>query len=344
MSALASPSPDELEVAVGEPEPDLKSVKDVKLRRKIARVMHGSALEAVFETVVKRTARRCILLRESLSLRSMKASCGRQRPRRSVCEAELELDEGHRRACSRPRQSYSAMSRSGLPTGARPTVDTTWRPAAPRTLRFRGTPRKSSFLKVPPAVEALAAMMQSATQQIFANRPVVLEGYASRRSPSVEDRLAATPDALWAFRPLLDTPASRDMDAHAHDLAQAVGELRDADVLLEDMSGQAAGVINGHAGLHHLEEALSAHRLQKRDAARAALQGKDWSALQLYLALLPRSLEEVKSLDRPVAKFASEALAASWKKVAKKGERIASLKGEDHHKMRKLLKKLRYIV
>ena len=38
--------PGELEGAVVKPEPDLKSVKDAKLRREIARVMHGSALGA----------------------------------------------------------------------------------------------------------------------------------------------------------------------------------------------------------------------------------------------------------------------------------------------------------
>ena len=132
--------------------------------------------------------------------------------------------------------------------------------------------------------EALAAMMQSATQQIFANRPVVLEtddpeGARAR----LRIGLRRLRSALGSFRPLLDASGVAGHGcACARPRANAVSELRDADVFIEDMYGQAAGVMVGHPGLHPLKD----HRLQKRDAARVALQGKDWSALQLYLRAL----------------------------------------------------------
>jgi triphosphatase len=58
-------NPGELEVGLPTPEPDLKSVSNAALRRKISRALHGSALEPVFETVVKRTARDLHTLRRA---------------------------------------------------------------------------------------------------------------------------------------------------------------------------------------------------------------------------------------------------------------------------------------
>ena len=336
--------PGELEVTVGKPEPDLKSVRDVKLRRKIARVMHGSALEAVFETVVKRTARQLHTPAGELELALDEGVVRTAAAETPLCEAELELKSGS------PASLLEAAARlfgdEQVRLADRSKADRGYDLATGRA-EDAPLPRHAEKVILSESAtcrEALAAMLQSAAQQIFANRPVVLETDDPGGAHQLRIGLRRLRSGLWAFRPLLDTPASRDMDAHAHDLARVVGELRDADVFIEDMYGQAAGVMDGHPGLHPLKEALSAHRLQKRDAARAALQGQHWSALQIYLALLPRSIEEVKSLDRPVAKFASKALSAAWKKVAKKGERIASLKGEERHKMRKLLKRLRYIV
>jgi CHAD domain-containing protein len=123
-----------------------------------------------------------------------------------------------------------------------------------------------------------------------------------------------------------------------------IGELRDADVFIKDIYGPVPGLMKGHGGLPPLREALTAHRIRKRDAARANLDGTHWSSLQLYLALWPRTLEEVTTLDQPVAKFADHALDAIWKKVAKLGQRVSDLEGDERHKMRKSLKKLRYTI
>jgi CHAD domain-containing protein len=67
-----------------------------------------------------------------------------------------------------------------------------------------------------------------------------------------------------------------------------------------------------------------------------------WSALQLYLAVGPRTIEDSKALDQPVAAFARSALAKGWKKAAKYGEHLDDLDGEERHEMRKSLKRLRY--
>ena len=192
--------------------------------------------------------------------------------------------------------------------------------------------------------EALALFVQSATEQIIANRSVVLETDDPEGAHQLRIGLRRLRSALLAFQPLIDTPSTREMDQHARALARVAGELRDADVFIKDIYGSVTGLMKGHPGLQPLKEALTAHRLRRRDAARGALDGQHWSALQLYLTLWPRTIEEVESLDRPVVKFAGQALNAAWKKVAKMGKRVAELEGEERHKMRKSLKKLRYAV
>ena len=95
-------------------------------------------------------------------------------------------------------------------------------------------------------------------------------------------------------------------------------------------------------GLAGLREALLAHRIRTRDRVRSELCGQQWSVLQLYLALWPRTIEGGGELSVPVAKFARLALKKRWRKVAASGERLDHLDVVERHAMRKALKTLRY--
>jgi CHAD domain-containing protein len=148
--------------------------------------------------------------------------------------------------------------------------------------------------------------------------------------------------ALLAFRPLSDTPALRELESHARVLARTVGELRDADVLIEEIYAPVAGTIRTDPGLPRLREVLLAHRAGERKRVRSELCGQPWSVLELYLALWPRTIEDAKKLSTPVAKFARSALKKRWRKVAESGERLDDLTIEQRHAMRKALKTLRY--
>ena len=101
-------------------------------------------------------------------------------------------------------------------------------------------------------------------------------------------------------------------------------------------------LIKADPGLPRLREALLAHRDRMRERVRAALEGQQWSVLQLYLALWPRTIEDAETLAGPVEKFARSALKKRWSKVADSGERLDDLTVEQRHEMRKALKTLRY--
>src|SRR5262249_30379947 len=81
----------ELEAPVPTPEPDLHVISDRKLRRKIAEASRRSALEQVFETVVKRTTRRLHSDNAELELALDEGVIRAGKLQGELCEAELEL-------------------------------------------------------------------------------------------------------------------------------------------------------------------------------------------------------------------------------------------------------------
>jgi triphosphatase len=336
--------PVQLEACVEAPEPDLKAIDDPKLRRQVRRLASGSVLEPAFETVVKRTARQLHTKDGELELALDEGVVRAGRTEQPLCEAELELKSGAPEslldvatklfADGPLRLAESSKAERGYDllvgrTGAAPSPVR----AADVGLAGDATCRN-----------ALALFVRSASQQILANGPVVLETDDPEGAHQLRIGLRRLRSALRAFRPLINTAATREMDHHAKVLARAIGELRDADVFIDDIYAPVAGAVKGHPGLQPLKAALQAHRLRKREDARAALQGKHWSALRLYLALWPETIEACSALDRSVSVFADDALHRAWKKVAKKGKHLATLSEEDRHSMRKLLKKLRYTV
>jgi triphosphatase len=336
--------PVQLETSVGAPQPDLNAIEDPKLRRRVMRLASGSVLEPAFETVVKRTARHLHTKDGELELALDQGVVRAGMTEQPLCEAELELKAGAPESLLdvatklfadgplRLAESSKAERGYDLLVGRSGTAPSPMR-ADDVELAGNATCR-----------DALAHFVGSATRQILANRPVVLETDDPEGAHQLRIGLRRLRSALRAFRPLIDTAATREMDHHAKVLAQSVGALRDADVFIDDIYASAAGAIKGYAGLQPLKEALRAHRLRKREHARAALQGNHWSALRLYLALWPNAIETRPALDCSASAFADDALHRAWKKVAKKGKHIATLSEEERHRMRKLLKKLRYTV
>jgi CHAD domain-containing protein len=122
-----------------------------------------------------------------------------------------------------------------------------------------------------------------------------------------------------------------------------VGELRDADVLIEDIYAPVAGAVSDQQGFDALLRALQAHRAAKQESARQRLRSEQWSRLLLSLVLWPAMLETDSSLQQSIEDYAQKALKRRWKKVARCGRAIDRLDADEKHKMRRSLKKLRYM-
>jgi len=329
--------PVEIETTVPEPKPDLGAISDNHLRRRIARLTRGSLLEAAFETIVTRTARQLHTNSSDLELALDEGVVRTSTAKSALCEAELELKAGTAEALLTiatelfadvpTRLAEISKAERGYDLLLGHTQQT------PR-------PRHADDVELPDDAtcgEALVQFVESAGRQIVANRQV-LETDDPEGAHQLRVGLRRLRSALRAFRSIHDTTATRALNERARVVARAVGELRDADVLLETLYPEVAAKLTGHPGLEPLRSALRDHRRDKRELARAALADQQWSTLQLSFALWPRAIADDARLDQPLAGFAGKALAKAWKPVATKGKRLDGLDRDERHELRKSLR------
>jgi inorganic triphosphatase YgiF len=304
----------------------------------------ASTLEPVFETVVTRTTRHLRADKADMKLVLDAGVVRSGKAENPLCEAELALKSGAADGLLEAATKLFAAEPVRL---ARASLAERGYDLALGRKGGAATPARADPLQLEAdatCAQAFVLFLESATAQITANRVAVLESDDPEGAHQLRVGLRRLRTVLRAFRPLNDTQAMAQMETHARALARVAGELRDADVLIDDIYASVAGMIQGHSGLPPLRDALLAHRAQKREQVRSALSGVEWSTLQLCLALGRRIVEDSKPLDQPVAAFARCALAKGWKKVAKYGKHLYDLDDEKRHEMRKSLKKLRYTV
>jgi inorganic triphosphatase YgiF len=329
--------------SVERPEPNLDLIPNRRMRRRIEKAVARSVLEPVFETVVERTTRQLHAAEGDLELALDEGVVRAGGSESSLCEAELELKSGSPECLLHTAAQLFAAAPLRLANGN--PADRGYSLALGRKAIGQAVPQRAELPYLAPdhtCSHTLALLVQSAATQIAANRTAVLETEDPDAAHQLRIGLRRLRSALLAFRPLSDTTAGRELERHARVLARRVGELRDADVLIEEIYAPVAGNMRHDPGLSGLREALLAHRISMRDRVRSELRGQQWSVLQLYLALWPRTMEGAGELSMPVAKFARLALKKRWRKVADSGERLDDLDVVERHAMRKALKTLRY--
>jgi inorganic triphosphatase YgiF len=337
-------SPVEIEAMVMRPEPDLEVIDDRKVRRKVEKALDKSALEPVFETIVRRTTRALHPSDGEVELALDEGVVRARNGEDALCEAELELKSGNPACLLAAAEKLFATQPIRL---AKTSKAERGYSLALGKANGRAAPQRAEqpVLSADQTCgEALAVIVRSAADQIVANRRAVLETEDPAAAHQLRIGLRRLRSALRAFRPLCeDIPALGELDQHAGSLSRTVGELRDADVLIEEIHAPVvARILEGDPGVPRLEQALAAHRAAARERVRAALTGRPWSVLQLHLALWPRTIEAAEGLGGPVGKFARTTLRRRWKKVADSGSRLDDLTTEERHEMRKALKTLRY--
>jgi inorganic triphosphatase YgiF len=336
-------NPDELEVVVARPEPDLAAIDDAAVRRAIERATRRSALEPQFETIVMRTTRQLHSDKGDLELALDEGVVRAKGAEDKLCEAELELKAGSPECLletaaalfsSEPIRLAEASKAERGYNLALGRSDASMVPQKARTPELTGAETCG---------EALALFVESATQQIVRNRAAVLETDDPEAAHQLRVGLRRLRSALRAFRPIENSAATRELGQQAKALGQSIGELRNADIFIEGICAPVAAVRKADpAGFPELREGLLAHRATMRTKARAALVSEQWSKLQLYLALWPQTVKDNPRLEAPVSAFAAQALGRSWRKIARRGARLEQLSAEERHEMRKALKGFRY--
>jgi inorganic triphosphatase YgiF len=337
-------NPSELEAVVSKPEPDLAAIDDIKVRRTIERMSRRSALEPQFETIVTRTTRQLHSDKGDLELALDEGVVRAGAAEGLLCEAELELKAGSPECLLETAAALFSAEPIRLADASK--ADRGYELALGRSDRSL-VPQKAhnpTLTGAETCGEALSMFVASAAEQIAANRAAVLETDDPEAAHQLRVGLRRLRSALRAFRPIEDSAATRELAQHARALGQSVGELRNADILIESIHAPVAATRKDQPGFSELRESLLAHRAAVRAKARAALASGQWSKLQLYLALWPQTVKDNPRLAAPARSFADEALGKSWKKVTKRGAKLETLSLEERHEMRKALKGLRYTV
>jgi inorganic triphosphatase YgiF len=225
-------NPIELEALVVTKKPDPGRIADKNLRRLVQKATKGSSLRPVFETVVQRMTRRLKADDSEIELAVDEGEVRTKAARRELREAELELKSGSTAglllaaATLFAGQELKFSSWSKAERGYRLAKGKRGKAAEPQMVRKLRIRRKDT------CVEAFSAILSSVTQQILANRQLVLDTDKRDGTHQLRIGLHRLRSALRAVRPLVVSPSLREFERSARDIARCVGMLRDADVLI----------------------------------------------------------------------------------------------------------------
>jgi inorganic triphosphatase YgiF len=331
-----------IEATLAGPEPDLAAINDGKVRRQVEKALKTSTLEPQFETLVTRTTRKLHSDKGDLELALDEGVIRAGAVESRLCEAELELKAGSPECLLETAAALFSSEPIRLAEGSKAErgynllLRRQDASAAPQKARHVALSGSES------CAQALTLFVDAATEQIALNRRALLETDDPEAAHQFRIGLRRLRSALRIFRPLADTPATRELEQHAREVGRRISELRNADVFIESIYSPVAGAMKGEPGFGELREGLLAHRATRRDEARKALAGDTWSKLQLYLLLWPSTVESNGKLQTALRPLAQTALAKAWKKIARQADGIVDLSIEQRHDLRKALKGFRY--
>jgi len=339
--------PVEIEQTVPGASPEIARLKMSNLPENLRQLLKKSKLEPVFETVISRTARQ---------LHTKDGSC-----------VEIAFDSGA--ACvgdnSAPINEVELELKSGVPSAvfhvARTLIDTEAMRFADGTKAERGyrlangerskpmSPARHvlpRLKKKDSAEDVFRALLRACHEQISHNWKVLMVSSHPEGPHQFRVGLRRLRSVLDGFEELLDSKTLNSLQKDAGDLARLAGSLRDADVLVEETVVPVANANPDEPQLMALVTALQKERESVRMRVLGDLKDGRTETFLLKLAEILEGehvFERKKSATLPSAKaVARTALKKSWRRVQQRGLRIAELKIEERHDMRKALKRFRY--
>lgn len=349
VSGLSNPI--EVEVAVEGPEPEPEAITNPALRKAVRKAAKSGGLKPIFETDMWRTARRLKAPGGGeVELALDRGEIKTNDTSTPICEAEIELKNGSPDAVfdlgelmfveAPLRFSRSSKAEQGYRAALGREIE----PMAPLAIGKPAISRKDT------TEVAFRKLVRRCANVIAHNLQVVLESDAPEGTHKLRIALRNLRAVLRGFGTVVDAEPLRELEAAAAALARLVGDLRDADVLLEDIVAPLSNGYGPDTGHEALREMLLDHRTHVRARVRAELTSSWISAFQFRLLACAEGREWLSDLDKPARKAlaapvrqtARLALRKTWKRARKRGRDPARMTVEERHRMRKALKTLRY--
>lgn len=340
-SPAASPAASQAEGSGAQPA--ASAIDDPVIRRLIEQA--GEArLEAIFRTDIRRTSR--LLSLEEGGEATADVDVGEivvDGIRQAICELRLDLKAG----ASHELFDLALELHSAVPL--RLTSRSTARGQALLAGRPPG-PRKAGPLVLPPDAtveQAFGQIVEHCLGHLLGNLPCVLETDDPGGVHQTRVALRRLRSALGLFRPALPRAMHRWLAAETRWLAKQLAAARDVDVILQTILDPVAARLPEAPDFEALRARLVAHRERSRLDARAAARSARFTRLLLQLGAWhsKRAWQgdgETAALHEPAKAFADRALAKRHRRVRKTGRAFARLTGDERHRLRVEVKKLRY--
>lgn len=201
--------------------------------------------------------------------------------------------------------------------------------------------------------DAYAIVLNHCLAHLLANQAGAIEEAAPEALHQMRVALRRLRSALLIFGRVIDGEVEEEFMREAKWLTRAIGRARDYDVFVSGlvaMASEDVDSIKPDKPMQTLIRLAAKHRDEAWAEARAVLAGPRATRFILRLALYLETQGwradatpvRLAALEKPVAKFAAEALDRRLKSVTKLGHDIDALDISDRHELRKRLKKLRY--
>ncbi|MTI16875.1 CYTH and CHAD domain-containing protein [Rhodobacteraceae bacterium RKSG542] len=238
---------------------------------------------------------------------------------------------------------FSSMSKAEigyrLSEGTKPPSHSDFQPALPIKLKQKWN-----------AEDAFQAVLRSCLQQIIVNRYAVLFSDASEPVHQFRVGIRRLRSALRLFRPIMRKQTFQLLEQPAKHLAKLAGDLRDLDVMIEELLPELQSSLPPSLDASTLTGRLAQKRIELHKELKRHLKSEPTNHLILSLGEfieVKKWREDAGRKHRDAAKmkaadFARQALEERWKASRKDASGIESLSIEERHTLRKTLKTMRY--
>nr|WP_235913653.1 CHAD domain-containing protein [Pseudoroseomonas coralli] len=193
------------------------------------------------------------------------------------------------------------------------------------------------------ADEALALAIAHLTDVLLTHAPAARPDCGPEAVHQLRVAARRLRSCLRLFRPALDGPALRSLDAALRDFAGALGEAREWDVFLSELGAQLTAALGPERRWARLLRAAEARRVAAYGELRAMLDGPVFRRL-VWQAVRLAALRDWEGAEAapPLRALAAGLLSKRHRKLLKDGRDIASLSDTALHELRLKAKRLRY--
>lgn len=330
---------------------NLQRIEDQAVRHLIEKCCKGKKLKPVFVTNVMREIRLLELGQSHIECAIDRGFVAARGKKAKICELELELKSGEASSLLRLARRLNANAPLRIESASKAARGYALVNGAPHVVPKANAVHLDATMS---AKDALTAVMRSCLTHVIGSVDYVFKSSDPEGIHQLRIAIRRTRAAFSIIRRHvakdLDVRVARDLRS----LQQKLGGAREWDVLVEETLKFAPDRLLSAPFSAHLGRIVKAKRAEGHKQAQAALQDYHCADLLLRLAYwidveldsgegrLHKRKQMADTLAKPATKFAERVVQDCHRKARKLGKKIRTLDPTKLHRLRILIKKLRY--